>query len=148
MRSRSSVRVMGACGSAWKSLAARSSRSRRSVARSQLQVPSCAASRAWRRRSAVWRWRVRAASTWEISRVRLFGEANVVDGDGGLRGDGGDEIFAGRREDAGVGMAVEQTAEDVAGAAAHGNGEIAAHGRMVGRHAGEGRVIGRSGDRA
>ena len=66
------------------------------------------------------------------------GETKVVDGDGGLGGDGGDEVFAGGGEDVGVGMAVDEAAEDVAGAAAHGDGEIAAGGRMVGGQAGEG----------
>ncbi len=70
-----------------------------------------------------------------------LGEAGVVDGDGGLGGDGGDEIFAGGGEDIGFGMAVEQAAENVAGATTDGDGEIAADGRMVGRHAGEGRIL-------
>jgi hypothetical protein len=70
----------------------------------------------------------------------VVGEANVVDGDGGLGGDGADQVFAGVGEDVDVGMAVEQAADDVASATADGHGEIAAHGRVAGRHAGEGRV--------
>jgi hypothetical protein len=69
------------------------------------------------------------------------GEANVVDGDGGLGGDGADEIFAGVGENVDVGMTVEQAADDVASATADGDGEIAAHWRVAGRHAGEGRVV-------
>jgi len=70
-----------------------------------------------------------------------FGEANVIDGDGGLRGDGGDETFAERGEDVDVGMAVDEAAEDIATAAADGDGEITSHGRVAGRHSGERKVV-------
>ncbi len=81
---------------------------------------------------------------------KVFGEAKVIDGDGGLGGDGADEVFAGCGEDVGIGMAVEQAAEDVAGAAAHGDAEVAAHGRTLGREpgggaAGEGKILGVAG---
>jgi hypothetical protein len=69
------------------------------------------------------------------------GEANVVDGDGGLGGDGTDQIFAVVGEDVDVGMTVEQAADNVASTTADGHGEITAQGRVAGRHASEGRVV-------
>ncbi len=72
-------------------------------------------------------------------------EAKVVDGDGGLGGDDGDEVFAGGGEAVDVGMAVEEAAEAVAGAAADGDGKIAANGRVIGRERGEGEAFGKAG---
>ena len=53
-------------------------------------------------------------------------EAEVLDGDGGLGGDGGDEVFGLLGEDAGLGMAVEEASEDFVRLRFDGDGEIAA----------------------
>ncbi len=75
----------------------------------------------------------------------IFGKARVVHGDGGLSGDGSDEGLAIRVEDGRLGMAVEDGAECLAGAADDGRGQIAADREMTGRHAVVGGVVAEAG---
>ncbi len=62
-------------------------------------------------------------------------EARVVDRHRGLRGDAGGQALGAFAEDAALGMAEEQPAEDLARACGHRHGKVAAHRQVARRHA-------------
>ncbi len=74
--------------------------------------------------------------------MRAVGEAKVVDGDGGLGGDGGDEVFAGGGEVVDGGVAVDEAAEALAGAAADGGRKDSCERQGDWGRGGEGKVAG------
>ena len=72
--------------------------------------------------------------------LRLLVEVRVVDGDGRVGREAGDEALVARVEDAGVRMPEEEAAQEVAGPGAHGRGEVAPRRREAGGHLPEGEV--------